>query len=63
MPKFIKWAKSFSNGSSFDEVANKIADAFKELRTSNKDYEFKINKVLKYLNITDSDKLNKELDK
>lgn len=60
---FIKWTKSFSNGSSFDEVANKITDAFKELRTSNKDYEFKINKVLKYLNITDSDELNKELDK
>ena len=60
---FVKWTQSFTNGSSFDEVANKITDAFKELRTSNKDYEFKINKVLKYLNITDSDELNKELDK
>lgn len=50
---FVKWTKSFTNGSSLDEVANKIIDAFKELRTSNKDYEFKINKVLGYLNINE----------
>ena len=57
---FVKWTQSFAKGSSFDEVENKIIDAFKELGTSNKDYEFKINKVLKYLNVTDSDELNEE---
>lgn len=49
---FVKWTKSFTNGSSFDEIANKITDAFKELK-KNKNYEFKINKVLAYLNIND----------
>lgn len=50
---FIKWVQGFNNSSSFDNIANKFVEVFKELR-NNPDCESKINKVLEYLNINDN---------
>ena len=50
---FIRWTKGFSNGSGFEKAVDKIIEVMWDLVDDNNDiYSFKIEKLLKHLNIT-----------
>lgn len=53
LSSFIRWTQGFSNGSGFDKAVNKIVEAMWDLVDDNNDiYSFKIERLLKHLNIT-----------
>lgn len=58
---FIRWTQGFSGGSGFEKAVEKITEVLIELKDSdNEVYSFKIEKILKHLNIIKEEKLQEE---
>jgi len=58
---FIKWTKGFSNGSGFEEAVDKQIEALRDLALNgNETSKFKMQKILKHLNIPIEEEANEE---